>query len=185
MSTNKTKTTAGTKDPSITNLTIRDIMEYKNFESVFLGKDYRKSWYYNIKWENFTTPQALKKRISECQEDFVSAGPTEQTQLTSEIEHAELKLKAMNILSEIVKIGHGNWKRPQTLKIDLSETGNDQLLLYYIYKFVKGKTSASYVSKPLGFIVQPQEFKTRVLETKLEIKRMKDSEIPGYAVRLI
>lgn len=185
MSTSRTKTTAVSKDPSITVLTIREIIEFKNFESVFLGEDYRKLWYYsNYNWENFNTPKTLKKIIAECQKELITASPAEKEQLAKDMERINLKLKAMDTLSEIVKIGNGFWKRPRTLKIDLSETGNDRFLFYYIYKFVKGKTSASFDSKPLGFIVQTPEFKARVLNTWLEIKRMKNSAIPGYAVKL-
>lgn len=82
-------------------------------------------------------------------------------------------------MSEIVEIGHGKWKTPRTIDIDLSKS-EDQLLLCFIVYFVRGITSASYKKNPLGYIVQTQEFKERVLGTTLNIKKPGGSSVPLF-----
>ena len=71
-------------------------------------------------------------------------------------------------MSEILKIGRGDWKKTRTIDINLSKQDDRWLLCHIIY-FVRGKTSASYSEKPVGYIVQSQDFKNRVLDTKLNI----------------
>lgn len=82
-------------------------------------------------------------------------------------------------LVDIVHIGHGKYKKVRTIDIDISAPRKDQFTLCYIIYFATGKTSASYKKNPLGFIVQTPEFRDRVLDTKLRIKKPKGIFIPG------
>ena len=82
-------------------------------------------------------------------------------------------------MSEIVEIGHGKWKTPRTIDIDLSKI-DDQWLLCFIVYFVRGLTSASYKKNPLGYIVQNQEFKKMVLDTTLNIKKPGGFSVPLF-----
>ena len=73
-------------------------------------------------------------------------------------------------MSEIVNLCRGKYKKDRTIDIDLTAPGKDQLFLSYIVYFTRGKTSAAYNRSPFSFIIQPQEYQDKVLNTKLIIK---------------
>lgn len=80
-------------------------------------------------------------------------------------------------MKEIVKICRGEFKKERTIDIDLTAPRKDQVFLCFIVYFTRGKTSAAFDKNPFSFIVQPDNLKEKVLNTKLRIKIPKDMDL--------
>lgn len=149
--------------------TIGELKDMEKFESVFFDENFLKS-IQNRDWEHFVSLKTLKNNR---EKELLYGNDTSRL---------DSKIKALTVLSEIVKSGRNKSKTPPSFEIDLSEPQKpDQLTLCYIIYFVRGKTSASFDSNPFGYIVQPQTFKDKVLGTELKIIVSKDLKVPTHS----